>query len=186
MSTIARFSVEEYDLLIERGAFDGRRRRRLELIRGEVREMSPSGPEHEDVVDLLTRWSFSATRPEEVRVRVQNSVGLLKLVSAPEPDLAWVKEKSYRKGRPKAADVLLIIEVAKTSRDYDLGEKADLYAAAGIREYWVVDLVELSLVIHRAPRGGRYRSIESHSGDTEVSPRTVPEAKLRIRQLFAG
>ena len=100
--------------------------------------------------------------------------------------MAWVKEKSYRRGRPTAADVLLIIEVAKTSRDYDLGEKADLYAAAGIREYWVVDIVELRLVIHREPRRGRYRSIESHSGDAEVCPRAMPEAKLRLRQLFTG
>jgi Uma2 family endonuclease len=185
MSTIARFSVEEYDQLIERGAFDGERRRRLELIHGELREMSPIGPEHEDIVDLLTRWSFSVTRPDEVRVRVQNSVGLLKLASVPEPDLAWVNEKSYRQGRPKAADVLLIIEVAKTSRDYDLGEKADLYAAAGIREYWVVDIGELRLVIHRDPRRGRYGSIESHSGDAEVAPESTPGAKLRLRQLFA-
>lgn len=63
MSTTAHFTTSEYDRIVEIGVFD---QRRIELIRGEVREMAPIGPEHEAVVDRLTRWSFRALREGEV------------------------------------------------------------------------------------------------------------------------
>ena len=86
--------------MIECGAFDPRRERRIELIYGELREMSPPGPTHEDLVDWLARWSMENTKKEEVRVRVQNSIGLPELDSAPQPDIAWVKPKNYRDALP--------------------------------------------------------------------------------------
>ena len=117
------------------GLFDGENRRRIELIHGELREMNPIGPTHEEVVDRLNRWSIKHLPEDRVRVRVQNSIGLPALQSAPEPDIAWVVERDYSRGRPTAADVLLVIEVAESSLKNDIGEKADLYAAAGIADY---------------------------------------------------
>jgi Uma2 family endonuclease len=186
MSTIARFSIEEYDRMIAAGVFSGRRYRRVELIRGEVREMLPIGPPHESAVDFLTRWSASVTPADKVRIRVQNSIGLPPLASAPEPDLAWVRErKGYGRSRPKAADVLLVIEVAESSLDYDRGEKAELYAASRIQDYWVVNLIDECVDDFREPHRGRYRKVQTFVAGQRVHPLALPKAVLSVSDVFA-
>jgi len=184
MSTIARLSLAEYDRMIQSGVFDQDKRRRLEFIHGEIREMTPIGSLHEEVVDRLTEWSIRNLPEGVVRVRVQNSIGLPETESAPEPDLAWVVQRDYSQGRPGAADVLLVIEVAESSLAYDCGEKADLYAAAGIADYWVVNLPDRSVEVRRDPGTGRYRSLQTHTGDDEVRPLAVPEIGLRPSMLW--
>ena len=136
MSTIAHLSLAEYDRMIERGVFDQGKRRRLEFIRGEIRDMTPIGSMHEVVVDRLNEWSMRNLPEGKVWVRVQNSIGLPSLESAPEPDIAWVARRDYSHGRPTAEDVLLIVEVAESSLAYDCGEKAELYAQAGIADLY--------------------------------------------------
>src|SRR5688572_23279185 len=106
MSTIPKFTIAAYDRLIERGMFDGPDRRRIELIHGELREMSPAGPFHEDLIRILNHWSFT-NAPRDVHIRVQCSIGLVELDSVPEPDIAWVRSGRYRKQRPQSKDVLL-------------------------------------------------------------------------------
>ncbi len=184
MSTIARLSLAEYDRMIAAGVFDERDKRRLELIRGELREMTPPGPEHDDLIDLLGEWSHAVVRPDDVRVRVQNSVGLPSLESAPQPDVAWVVKRSYRHARPTATDVLLIIEVAQSSLAYDRGEKAGLYAEAGIADYWIVNDREQCVEVYREPEAGRYRSVQTFRGDQEVRPLALPDAALRPSMLW--
>lgn len=132
MSMIARLSLDQYDRMIEHGVFERRPRQRLEPIRGAIREMTPIGPQHEDVVDRLTNWSAGVLPEASIRLRVQNSVGLPGLESAPEPDIAWLVQRDYSQQRPSPGDVLLIVEVTASSLAYDTGEKADLYAAASI------------------------------------------------------
>ena len=184
MSTIARLTLADYDRMIEAGVFDQGRRRRLEFIRGEIREMNPIGSAHEDVVDRLNVWSTANLPEDRVRVRVQNSIGLPALETAPEPDLAWVVQRDYSRGRPTAEDVLLVIEVAETSLAYDTGEKAELYAAAGAADYWVVDVAARAIEVRREPVGGRYRSLQTRSGDDEVRPLAMPELALRPSALW--
>lgn len=115
MSTIAHLTLADYDRMIEVGVFDRREQRRLEFIRGEIREMAPIGSMHEQIVDLLNVWSFENVSKDRIRVRVQNSIGLPTLQSAPEPDLAWVVQRDYSGGRPSTEDVLLVIEVSDSS-----------------------------------------------------------------------
>lgn len=184
MSTIAQFSLAEYDRMLASGAFDRGKRRRLELIRGEIRQMTPIGPLHEDVVDRLNRCSGRNLPEEKVRVRVQNSVGLAELESAPEPDIAWVAERDYSRARPAAEDVLLVIEVADSSLPDDCGEKADLYAAAGIRDYWIVNLRRHLVEVRREPAPGGYGSVEQFTGDQEIRPLSFPEIVLRPSTLW--
>jgi Uma2 family endonuclease len=184
VSTIARLSLAEYDRMIEHGVFDEHKRRRLEFIRGEIREMTPMGPEHEELVTLLDDWSHDNLSSKQARVRVQSSIGLPQLESAPEPDLAWVTSRSYRTGRPTAADVLLVIEVAESSLEYDRGEKAQLYAGAGISDHWIVNVREQTIEVHRDPQAGRYRSIETHSGQSEIRPLAVPTLAFRPSTLW--
>lgn len=186
MSTIARLSLAEYDRMIEHGVFDHGKRRRLEFIRGEIREMTPIGSLHEDVVDRLNQWSMANVPQDKVRVRIQNSITLLDVESVPEPDLAWVVQRDYSEGRPTAADVLLVIEVAESSLAYDCGEKADLYAAAGVTDYWVISLPDRSIEVRRDPGNGRYRTLHTYTGGDEVRPLAMPEIALRPSSLWQG
>jgi Uma2 family endonuclease len=183
MSTTARLSIAEYERMIACGAFDNDRR--LEFIRGEIREMSPINPPHEDAIDYLNRWSIENLSRRQVRVRVQNTVGLPELESIPQPDLAWVRPGNYRHRRPTPDDVLLVIEVSDSSLRYDTGEKADLYAEAGIRDYWVVNIPEQVVEVRRDPVGGRYRSLQTFSGDQPVRPLAFPNVTLLPSALWA-
>jgi Uma2 family endonuclease len=115
---------------------------------------------------------------------VQNSLRLSGIQTLPEPDLAWVVRRRYSRRKPEASDVYLLIEVAETSLDYDLGEKAELYAEAGIRDYWVVDLITARIVVHRDPVQSRYRSVQSVSGSQEIRPLAFPEIALPPELLW--
>jgi Uma2 family endonuclease len=176
--------LEEYDRMIESGVFDRTVRRRLEFIKGEIREMTPIGSMHEVIADRLTEWSFQGLPEGKAWVRVQNSIGLPELESAPEPDIAWVARRDYSQSRPTGADVLLVVEVAHSSLSYDRGEKAALYATASISDYWVVNLRDGRVEVHRDPSNGEYRSVEARTGDDEVRPLAMPEMALRPSRLL--
>ncbi len=184
MSTIARLSLDQYDRMIRCGLFDGKNRRRIELIRGELREMNPIGPGHEEVVERLTEWSYENVDRSRVRIRVQDSLAMPELESVPEPDIVWVVKRNYSGDRPTPADVILVIEVAESSLKTDTGEKADLYAAAGIADYWVINLPEQSIEVRRDPAHGHYRTLRTYTADEELRPLSVPEIALRPAMLW--
>jgi Uma2 family endonuclease len=184
MSTVTHLTIAEYDQMIAAGAFDPRERNRVELVRGELLEMGPIGSEHEVIVDYLNEWSIRTLPRGRAWVRVQNSIGIPILDSAPEPDLAWVGRRDYRQGRPAAEDVLLVIEVSESTLRFDLGEKARLYAGAGIADYWVVDITERSVIVHREPADGRYRDVRTYRGSEEIHPLRVPEVGLCVGPLW--
>lgn len=100
ISTVARFTIAEYDCMIEAGVFDAREKHRVELILGEIRDMRPVHPPHENALDLLMYWSIDHAPRDKVRIRVQNSLGVPELESVPQPDLLWVKQRDYSKARP--------------------------------------------------------------------------------------
>ncbi|HVX61181.1 MAG TPA: Uma2 family endonuclease [Pirellulales bacterium] len=185
MSTIARLTLEQYDRMIEAGVFDATKPERIELIHGELREMTPMGWSHISAMDaLLNYWAMRIPRPHGVLVRIQSPLGFPVQRSAPEPDMAWIADRDYSSRRPDAADVFLVIEVAESSLDYDRSEKADLYAAAGIKDYWIVNLVDKCVEVRREPRDGRYHSVESFGPGAEVRPLAFPELALPVRLLF--
>lgn len=185
MSTVAQISIEQYDRMIASGVFDGPNRRRFELIHGELRMMSPIGPSHEDTVDILDEWSHDVAPRHKVRIRIQNSIRLIKFLTVPEPDVAWVRRQSYRKARPAAKDVFLLIEVSESSLDYDRGEKAELYAAAGIKDYWVVNLIDRCVETFRDPQRGLYRRLQTYQIGDEVHPLAFPMITLAVASLFS-
>jgi Uma2 family endonuclease len=184
MSTIARLTLAQYDEMIRSGAFSRGAEEHVEFIRGEIREMSPIGSRHEEIVDRLTDWSIRSTRKAKIRVRIQNSIGLPELESAPQPDLAWVVQRDYSRGRPTAADVLLVIEVADSGLAYDRGAKAELYAEAGVADYWIVNVADRLIEVRRDPQGGRYRTVQEYTGDDEIRPLCEPELVLRPAMLW--
>jgi Uma2 family endonuclease len=112
---------------------------RVELIEGEIIDMSPIGALHAAIVDVVARH-FGRRAGESVFIRCQNPLRLDD-VSEPEPDISILRPRAdfYTTSHPGAADVLLVIEVADTSLAYDLGTKVPLYARHGIPEVWVID-----------------------------------------------
>jgi Uma2 family endonuclease len=106
------------------------------------------------------------------------------LDSAPEPDLVWVVQRDYSQSRPVSEEVLLVVEVSESSLAYDTGEKAFLYAEAGIADYWVVNLVDHAVEVRRDPASGRYRGLQTFSGNQEIRPLALPELVLRPQSLW--
>jgi len=155
MSTTLQLTSAEYAQMVERGAFT-HLHRKIELIRGEIRQMNPAGPLHDDLIAYLTDWSVRSTNPNLVRVNVQTGLDLAELASRPEPDLLWVRAGRYRDHHPNAKDVRLVVEVSDSSLQSDLVEKAALYAEAGIVEYWIVDAKGRCIHVFRDPVAGQY------------------------------
>lgn len=187
MSTVAKITLAELDRLIASGYFarEDRQEQRIELIEGELRPMNPIGDLHAEIVDILNAWSQAQSSNRGVRIRCQNPIGIPELDSAPEPDIAWVKRRSYRRGRPERADVFLIIEVSESTLRYDRGLKARLYARAGIADYWVVDVNRETIEVFRKPVDGRYTEQTVYRGEQAVSPLVFPEMTITPAALFA-
>jgi Uma2 family endonuclease len=172
MATRYRFRVEEFER-----AFQGVPH--VELLRGEVYQMSPIGPKHVHKVAQLDARLQETLRGKAV-VLVQSPLRLSE-DSEPEPDLMVLRPPldRYREKLPTPEDVLLLVEVADTSLEFDREAKLPLYAEAGIPEVWLVNLKENLLEVYRDPRGGRYREIRLLSPEEEVSPTLLPEVSLR-------
>ncbi len=152
----------EYDGLVELGAFEDEH---IELIEGVLVEMSPEGGEHAAVIQELT-WLFARGVSEDLRVRVAAPWAASDR-SEPEPDLAVVPAGLPRTAHPDVA--LLLVEVSYSSRRIDLGLKAAVYDAAGVPEYWVVDLVHQVVHRHVGPTGWGYEVVTQHQSGERLS-----------------
>ena len=181
----AKLSLEEYERMIEAGLFAGPNRRRLELIEGEILKMSPINPPHAYAMQQIVDWSYEKTPRRTVEVRVQSPLRLAKIGSEPEPDVAWVAPGGYSRRHPEEKDVLLLVEVAATSLPNDTIGKAALYAKAGIRDYWVVNLRDQTIEVRRDPGPDGYRSWTRYSGNDELRPLACPDAVLVPATLWA-
>ena len=184
MSTALRITLDEYHRMIEQGAFVGTRR--AELIHGEIIEMSPIGTGHAGTVTELGEWSVDNAPRGSVQVRVQQPITIPEADSEPEPDLAWVNRKPYRTSHPRAADVLLLVEVAETSLQYDRNTKGPLYSAAGIEDYWIVNIPARRIEVYRRPTSEGYLEVISYGEGETVSPLRFPEIGLEVARLFAA
>jgi Uma2 family endonuclease len=177
-----KLSIDEYDRMIATGVFD--EDARIELIEGELHEMSPPGPTHEHLIDLLLEWSFPLGAKHGFKLRIQNSIGLPEKTSAPQPDVAWVRNRSYRQRRPQTKDVLLVIEVADSSLSFDRRTKGAIYAEAGIPEYWIVNCEEESIEVYREPKKDGYSSLQTFGVGESVAPLAAPEGSLAVGWIF--
>ena len=180
-----RFTVAEYDRMLDHGIFADRPFSRFELIHGQLREKSLRSPAHEFVIDLLMYWSFDNAPRDNVHFRIQNSLGIPVFDSVPMPDVAWMKARNYREHRPEPRDVLLLIEVSDSSLSSDRREKAALYAGAGIKDYWIVNLNGFCVEIHRRPKNGEYQSVQSFGIGQSVAPLAFPDVSLEVADLFS-
>ena len=175
-----QWTLEDYDQIISLGLLEGKH---VELVQGEILVMSPMGEPHALTIiqlnEILIPYFNSRTG---YRLRIQMPLALPSLTSEPEPDLAVVTLDAPTSTVGHPANAVLVIEVAESSLHYDRDRKGPLYAAAGIRDFWLVNLPEHRLDVYRHPipdpqsfSAWRYRDCRSLQAGEQVSPLVAPE-----------
>lgn len=163
------FNVAEYYRMAEAGLFSPNDR--VELIEGEVIDMSPIGGRHAGCVNRLNKL-LNRNVGDLAIASVQNPIGIDEF-SESQPDLALLKPRAdfYSNSHPVPADVLLVIEVCDASVEYDRTVKLPLYARAGIPEAWLLILPDDTIETYSNPKDGKYQKIQRlKRGKTFVSP----------------
>ncbi|AFY91419.1 Uma2 family endonuclease [Chamaesiphon minutus] len=176
----AKWSLTDYHQMIRSGLLDDRS---VELINGEIIEMSPEGVAHSFYCRGTAKYLRSllgdrAEVSEAHPITLPNN-------SEPEPDIAIVRtpDTLYQTRHPFPADIFWLIEIADSTLIKDLGVKRDLYALAGIPEYWVMNLQTSELVVFRDLNANEYRAeIRLSSGN--ISTLAFPDLSIDIAQLF--
>lgn len=157
---------------------------RVELLNGQVVEMSPIGNRHAACVDEFTE-QFARLLADRVRIRIQGPVRLSD-ISEPEPDVALLERRAdmYADGHPRPEHVFLLVEVADASLEKDRTLKLPLYAQAGIREVWIVNLMSDCIEVYREPEGNTYRVKRTVNPNEWLSPAAFPDTKLSAEALL--
>ena len=176
------FTTAEYERMGELGLFEPDER--LELLAGEIIEMSPIGSPHADTVRRLARW-FDRRVGDRAVVAVQDPLRLSDL-SEPQPDVMLLRPlgNTYRARHPRPEDILLLIEVSDSTVGWDRRVKRPLYAAAGIVETWIVDLQASVVEIATQPTPSGYARIEQMAPGSVIAPSTFSDLELPVAELF--
>ncbi|WP_375474346.1 Uma2 family endonuclease [uncultured Nostoc sp.] len=179
MKTLAKWSVDDYHRMVEAGILHGRH---LELLAGEIVEMSPETPIHYTTAKRGAKY-LEELLSSRADVRFNGPITLSN--SEPEPDIAIVRlpESSYKDRHPTPQDIFWIVEVAKTSLNKDLDIKAAIYATAAIQEYWILDLSSKQVIVLSNPQDGKY--LEEHTtGEGIITPLAFPDVSVFVNRLF--
>ena len=181
---LRRFTVDEYFAMAEAGIL--KRGERVELIDGVIVAMAPMGNPHRATVNRLSRMMFGAIGTRAI-VQVQCPITLDDR-TMPEPDLALLRERAdfYESEDTYPDDVLLVIEVADASVDYDRHEKLPRYARAGIPEVWIAVLPERIIAAHTKPVDGRYTVRQTFASGDAISPGCFPDISLPVSEILPG
>ena len=176
------FTVSEYERLGETGVFPPDAR--VELIEGEIVEMSPIGSRHAACVDLIADTLHEMVRGKAI-VRTQNPI-VLNDYSEPQPDITLLKFRPdfYRKAHPRPDDVLLVIEVADTTVHYDRNVKVPLYARAGIAETLLFNLPDDRLEYFSRPDRGVYQAKRIINRGERFESTSVPGLTLDVEIIL--
>ncbi len=178
-ATPMRWTVDSYHQLVESGILRGRR---VELIQGDLIEMAPEGPQHS---------SKTASGGDYLRQKIQGMAILREAhpitleASEPEPDIAVVRgrHEDYEAQHPYPEDVLLLVEIAQSTLAYDLNYKKQVYAKAGIREYWVLAVSSRKLHVFQNPKEGTYS--QSKIVDSGVlTLLMLPSVSIDVKRLL--
>lgn len=175
----ARLTVSEVYALQEVGALDDRDS--YELIDGEIVPMAAAKYSHHERMKSRLNREVVQGVPRSIGVFVESSITLDEATLV-EPDIAvWPADRASEDVR--GPELLLVIEVAASSIGYDLRVKAPLYAAHGVREYWVVDAVRQTIRVHRAPVDGKYTDVAEYEAHDSVAALLLPGITIRLDSL---
>lgn len=176
------FTTSEYHTMLEAGIL--KEGCRLELIEGEIWEMAPIGSPHAGCVARADRL-FQRALGDDVIISVQNPL-CLDDFSEPEPDIQVLRFRPdfYSEAHPAPGDVLLVVEIADSSLEYDRKVKIELYARHGIPEAWLVNLREGVLEIHRRPTPRGYMEVRRFWSGEAVSPQAFPEVVVEVGAIL--
>ncbi|HEX2209132.1 MAG TPA: Uma2 family endonuclease [Longimicrobium sp.] len=177
-----RFTVEEFQRMGEAGIIAPDER--VELIDGEVYEMTPAGPRHIWSVIYLNKYLLKLAG-DDFFVSPQSGVTIGEQ-KQPYPDFALLR---LRPGKlpgdvPQAEDCALLVEVADSSADFDRKMKSRMYAGANIPEYWVLDLPKSRVVVHRRPRAGAYRQVTEYGVDASFTSPVFGARTIVVKDLL--
>jgi Uma2 family endonuclease len=178
-----RLTVADYHRLGEAGILD--EDDRVELLEGQLVDMSPIGPRHALAVDALMETLVLAVAGR-ASVRAQNPI-TLDGGSEVQPDVAVVRRRwrGYPTAHPQPDDVLLLVEVADSSLETDSGAKRELYARAGIRQFWIVDLTTDCVLVHRKPSGDSYEWVTRVAPSGVLDVEELPGVTVSAASLFS-
>lgn len=176
------FTVGEYNRMAETGILT--EDDRVELIEGEIVEMSPIGSRHAACVNRLNML-LSRQAGQSFIVSVQNPI-IVSDYSEPEPDLAVLRLRGdyYEQELPQSADVLLVVEVADTSIEVDRSVKVPLYAQSGIPVTVLVDLPKELIEVHSQPANGQYQSIKIFRRGDSFQLDVLPQLSLSVDDIL--
>jgi Uma2 family endonuclease len=179
MVTLLKWSIADYHKLIETGILCDRR---IELINGELVEMSPEGVIHAaycgSIADYLRHIFNSQAWIREAHPIILNN-------SEPEPDIAIVKlpKSRYFQNHPTPQDIFWLIEISDTTLAYYLSQKKEIYARSNIPEYWVIDVKNKKLIIFTQPIDNNYAARLKLS-EGSVKPILFPNMEISVAKLF--
>jgi Uma2 family endonuclease len=172
------WAVAEIEKLAAAGFF--RENERFELVGGEIVPMSPKGIRHEIIREELA-FRFTRMAPEGLFVASESQLNLTQNTYM-SPDIL-VRPAAIKTPRLSPGDALLVVEIADTSLGYDLKTKLALYAAHGVREYWVVNAVTLMTTVHRQPSGNEYSFVQKLPPEERLVASLAPALAVSLGEL---
>jgi len=182
VQTKHRFTVKDFHRMAETGVLPPDAR--VELLDGEIIDMSPIGPFHGGLVKRLSRI-FNLKSKGRWTVSTQDPLQLDDH-SEPEPDVMLLKPAAddYTSRHPQPDDVFLLIEVSDSTVDYDQREKLPAYGRAGIAEVWIVNLNDLTVEVYREPHFDGYGSKTVLRAGSQAVPLAFPDAVVDVGELL--
>ncbi|WP_413172317.1 Uma2 family endonuclease [Anabaena azotica] len=177
-----QFTVQQYHQMADAGILT--ENDRVELIRGEIINMSPIIPKHSGCVIFFTNLLVLILQKLAI-VSVHNPV-VLNEISEPQPDIALLKPRAdfYRNSHPQPEDIFLLIEVADTTVKYDREVKISLYAEANIPEVWLVDVNQEVIEVYRNPIDGIYQDVKNLGKNQVLSILAFPDVNINVSEIF--
>jgi len=178
-----RLNVEDFYRMAEAGIFG--EDDRIELIDGDLIDMAPIGQAHAGIVNALANALYKACEGKAI-VSAQNPIRLDR-ASEPQPDLAVLRPRAdfYATGEPPGPDdVLLLVEVADTSLNFDRVVKLPLYARAGIAELWIFDIKRRVVDAFKGPSGNGYAETITYRAGETVGLACAPDIAVKLNLVF--
>jgi Uma2 family endonuclease len=158
-----------------------------ELIDGEIVAKMGQNPPHAYVIRVLMSWLSYVFGAEFLQCQLPIDVPEKeKEANKPLPDVAVNTQEAsaYARRHPGPGDLRLVVEVSDSTLAFDQSAKADLFARAGIVEYWIVDIAGRNLFVHRQPTPTGYEDIRAYRADEEIAPLAQPDAMIRVARLL--